>query len=92
MDNEKVGVGKLVGQKVKTNIAYSVYKGFVGWAVTAAIFGIASFFTQGVPPGFGGILLGIAVVLGICAVAAKGSLNKSIEKHQDVSARFNKGE
>lgn len=92
MSDKKVGVGKYIGQTVKTNIAYRTYRSLVGWTVFVAIIGVASFFTDGVPPSFGGIALGIAAVLGIFAALAKRNSRKSEAKHQDVSNRFYNGE
>jgi|GEM_PF-4333987 len=91
MNDKKVGVGKYIGQTAKTNIAYRIYRGFIGWAIGVAIFGVVAFFAD-VPPSVGGILLGIAAVLGLCAAGAKSNLNKSVAKYQDVKDRFSKGE
>jgi len=90
MDNEKVGVGKLIGQEVKTQITGRIYKGFRNWAFVCAFFGIIAIFA-GIPV-HGGWALAIAVVLYICSAIAKNSFVKSYAKRQDVKDRFNKGE
>ena len=90
MSDKKVGVGKLMGQSVKTTMARRLYINLIAWTILTGIAGIGGF-GAGYPT-VGGICLGIAAVLGICAAVAKNSFKKSVEKYRDVNDRFYKGE
>ena len=90
MSDKKVGVGKYIGQSVKTNMAHRLYTSLLAWTILIGLAGIGSFFAGYAAAG--GICLGIAAVLGLCSAAAKSSRDKSIEKYRDVKDSFYKGE